>query len=249
VIDMSDVSRTNQRSQRSRLRLRACLAASALFLIALPAIALQRVDHDHLCVTNGSVSALSGGRLEVDTPSSRAIVTAGGDNAADQSAEIRFQYLGPTQDTKPLASGELRRQIGLKLRAADTCNLVYVMWRIEPESRVVVSIKRNPAMHTHEQCGTRGYINFRPQGGTQPAPMHPGERHTLRAELHGRDLTVTADGAAAWQGTLGTLPLPAGPAGFRTDNGRFTFRFLTDALAGSRPAAQQPSQCVLSEGD
>jgi hypothetical protein len=104
-------------------------------------------------------------------------------------------------------------------------------------------------MHTHEQCGTRGYINFRPQGGTQPPPMNPGERHTLRAELHGRDLTVTADGAAAWQGPLGTLPLPAGPAGFRTDNARVTFRFLTDALTGSHPAAQQPTQCVMSEGD
>ena len=37
--------------------------------------------------------------------------------------------------------GELRRQFGLKLRAQDACNLVYVMWRIEPASKLVVSIK------------------------------------------------------------------------------------------------------------
>ena len=34
-----------------------------------------------------------------------------------------------------------------KLRAEDACNLVYVMWRIEPQSRLVVSVKRNPGQH------------------------------------------------------------------------------------------------------
>jgi hypothetical protein len=221
---------------------------------ALAQSALQRIDRDRLCVTNGAVTGLPGGRLAIETPSSRGFVQAGPErNAADQVAEIRFQYVGPSQDLKPLASGELRRQIGLKLRAQDTCNLIYAMWRIEPEATVAVSVKRNAAMNTHEQCGARGYINFKPQERT-PLPIRPGEAHTLRAELHGHDLTVTADGNVAWQGSLGSAAaLPAGPPGFRTDNARFVLEYFADAPGGLRraPQGRAPDQthCVISEGD
>jgi hypothetical protein len=56
-------------------------------------------------------------------------------------AEAHFTYLGSTGNEARLGSGELRRQFGLKLRAEDACNLVYAMWRIEPESKLVVSVK------------------------------------------------------------------------------------------------------------
>src|SRR6266852_8877309 len=154
--------------------------------------ALQGIDRNDLCVTNGNVSVLSGGWLAIDTPSSRAVVRADAKPTADQAAEIHFRYLGPTQTSRPLASGELRRQIGLKLQAEDSCNLIYAMWRIEPEARVAVSIKRNAGLHTHQQCGVRGYVNFKSQDRGGPLPIRPGEAHTLRAELRGKDLTVTA---------------------------------------------------------
>jgi hypothetical protein len=210
---------------------------------------LQRIDRNRLCVTNGAVSALANGRLAIDAPSSRAVVQAAATNATDQTAEIRFQYLGPSHGSKPLASGELRRQIGLKLQAADSCNLIYAMWHIEPDSRVAVSIKLNPALHTHEQCGVHGYLNFQSQNG---ASVHPGEVHTLRAELHGKDLTVTADGKIAWQGTLGReLVLPFGPPGFRTDNARFALEYFAAAAprAPGRQTLPGRDRCVLSEGD
>jgi hypothetical protein len=214
---------------------------------------LQRIDRDRLCVTNGAVTALPGGRLAIDTPSSRGFLQGSTASTADQVAEIRFRYLGPSQDSKPLASGELRRQIGLKLRAQDTCNLVYAMWRIEPEAIVAVSVKRNAALHTHEQCGARGYINFKPQDRT-PLPLRPGETHTLKAELHGQELTVTADGNVAWQGSLGSAAsLPVGPVGFRTDNARFVLEYFADAPGGPRrapqPGAPGQTRCVISEGD
>jgi hypothetical protein len=230
----------------------ACLAAVFLAstVLAQQGPPLMRIDRDRLCVTNGAVSALANGRLAIDTPSSRAVVQTSPTNAPDQIAELRFQYLGPSQGSKPLASGELRRQIGLKLQAADSCNLIYAMWRIEPDARVAVSIKLNPALHTHEQCGARGYLNFQSQNVA--SSVHPGEVHTLRAALHGKDLTVTADGKIAWQGSLGReLVLPFGPPGFRTDNGRFAFEYF--AAAAPRAAGQQAlpgrGQCVLSEGD
>ena len=241
---------------------RACMAIVAGFGFASPVAAqkgslpaLQRIDRGRLCVTNGVVSALAGDRLAVDTPSSRAIVQAGTGNAGDQIAEIQFRYLGPSQDSRPLASGELRRQIGLKLRAQDSCNLIYAMWRIEPDARVAVLIKRNAGLHTHGQCGARGYINFKSQDrGDVPPPIRPGEAHELRAELHGTDLTITADGKVAWQGSLGSeMALPVGPPGFRTDNARFTFEYFATASARSRPTAQQAppgrGQCTTSEGD
>jgi len=232
----------------------ACLAVfgCAFAAVAQQGPSLQRIDRDWLCITNGAVSTLASGRLAIDAPSSRAVVQAAATNAADQIAEIRFQYLGPSQESKPLSSGELRRQIGLKLQAADSCNLIYAMWHIEPDTRVAVSIKQNPALHSHEQCGARGYFNFKSQTGA--TPIHPGEVHTLRAELHGKDLTVMADGKIAWQGSLGReLALPFGPPGFRTDNARFAFDYFASAVPSSR-AVPRPTplgrpQCVPSEGD
>jgi hypothetical protein len=215
---------------------------------------LGRIDRDDLCVTNGTVSMLPGGRLAIDTPSSRAVVRAAMQSTADQLAEIRFRYLGPTQARKPLASGELRRQIGIKLRAEDTCNLVYAMWHIEPDAKVAVSIKRNAGMHTNEQCHAGGYVNLKAPRPVDLPPIQPGETHTLRAELHGSDLTVTADGKVAWQGTLGNEPPSLhGPAGFRTDNARFELEYYADGPAKPLPQAQRaqpgPEPCLSSEGD
>src|ERR1700680_5017712 len=124
---------------------------------ATDAPALQRINRDNLCVTNGVVSVRHDGRLEIDTPSSRGVVRV----ATAQTAAVRFRYLGPSESSKPLASGELRRQIGLKLRAQDTCNVVYAMWHIEPDSRIAVSVKRNAGKHTHEECDARGYVNVK----------------------------------------------------------------------------------------
>jgi len=215
---------------------------------------LWQINRDELCVTNGAVTMLPGGRFAVATPSSRAVVTAAAGSAADQSAEIRFRYLGPTATSKPLASGELRRQIGLKLRAQDTCNLVYAMWHIEPDAALAVSIKHNAGKNTHAQCGAGGYVNFREPDRIAPPPIRLGETHALRAALHGHDLTVTADGKLAWQGTFPDELLPlGGPPGFRTDNARFELEYFTDSIARSLPPAVRPpsgpGRCEMSEGD
>ena len=95
--------------------------------------------------------------------------------------EIRFTYLGSSAKSKPLASGELRRQIGIKLRAENTCNLVYAMWHIEPDSRVAVSIKRNPGMSTHEQCHAGGYINLQQSGDAAPPKIVAKPAGTAKA--------------------------------------------------------------------
>ena len=158
-----------------------------------------------------------------------------------QAAEIRFTYRGPSAGTKPLASGEVRRQIGLKLRAQDSCNLLYVMWWIEPRNQIAVSIKRNPGQRTHEDCDARGYVNMKARRRAPAPRIEPGSTHTLRAELLGRELRVWSDGAPVWEGTL-----PAevedfdGPVGLRSDNVRMDLAYRIGGEPGA-PISKVPA--------
>jgi hypothetical protein len=216
---------------------------------ATSATPLRRIEREELCVTNGVVSALPDGRLAIDTPSSRAVLQV----ATAQTAEIRFRYLGPSERSKPLASGELRRQIGLKLRAQDTCNLLYAMWHIEPDSKIAVSVKSNAGKHTHEECGAGGYVNIKPLTSGAVRKIGPGESHTLRAELRGTNLVLAADGRIVWEGTVGNrITEFEGPVGFRTDNARFTFEYYAGGvIPGTQlnTLAHGVNRCRPSPGD
>jgi hypothetical protein len=170
-----------------------------------------------LCVTEGSLVPGSDARFTVDVPKMRAFLTA----PSTQDIQAHFTYLGPTKDEKPLASGEMRRQFGLKLRARDACNLVYVMWRIAPESKLVVSLKSNPSQNSSAECGNRGYQNIKPAHSSPLPALQPGSTHTLRAETSGSQLNVFADDKLVWQGDLGSpADSLAGPVGIRSDNAK-----------------------------
>lgn len=179
-------------------------------------------------VTRGQVAAQADGGAHVTEPTVRA-VAPGSDGSA---ARLRFVYHGPSAGEAKLASGETRHQIGLKLRAQDGCNLVYVMWRIAPVAKIVVSVKRNPGARTHRECGARGYRNLVATAGAQPPPLQIGGAHVLTATLTGRALSVFADGALAWSGDIGDdAAALRGPAGWRSDNGEFDVQL--DAVAGA----------------
>jgi hypothetical protein len=180
---------------------------------------LHCLRRDELCVTHGEIGAGPSGRLAISDSVVRAVSTRG----VSRTAELRFTLLGSTDKTVALSSGQVRRQLGLKLRAQNGCNLVYVMWRLEPQNELVVSVKRNPGMSTHAECGTQGYRNI-PAAKSVPVPsVAPGEPHRLRAVLaeHGDGLEVLIDGVHVWSGALGTEALGFdGPVGVRTDNVR-----------------------------
>lgn len=185
-------------------------------------------------VTRGHIAALSDGRARVREPKLRAVV-----DASDGSdAELRFTVLGPSDGVAPLASGELRRQVGLKLRAGDGCNLLYVMWRVEPKAQLVVSVKRNPGMRTHRECGARGYRNLVARAGVAPtAPLAPNVEHRLHARLDGRILRVWADRALAWEGDVGEDAASLqGPAGVRSDNLALDLELLVRAAPAANVA-------------
>jgi hypothetical protein len=221
------------------------LLTSSLFVAAVGAghpEQLQPVDLRDICVTNGEIRTGHGGRLQIDSPSSRAVLRF----RSQPAVEIRFTYLGPSTQLKPLATGELRRQIGIKLRAENTCNLVYAMWHIEPDSRVAVSIKRNPGMSTHEQCHAGGYINLQQSASATPLKIVVGQTHVLRAEMRGASLVVSTDGVEAWRGDLGPVIASFdGPVGLRTDNARFAF----DYFVGPARPGPETADCRETPGD
>ena len=190
---------------------------------------LLPVSRNQLCVTSGSVATAAGGALLVDSPEMRAVVASG----PARTVEARFRYLGPTKDVKRLASGERRRQFGLKLRAANTCNLVYVMWHIEPDARLAVSVKSNPGMTTHAQCDAHGYRNLRPARPSPVPVLRRGHWHRLTASLAGEQLDVSVDGSVVWQGGIGGEGMAFdGPVGMRSDNGRFEVKLFQSAPEG-----------------
>jgi hypothetical protein len=171
---------------------------------------LQPVAADALCVTKGAI-----GKGVIDQPTVRAFATGSHGDAA----QLTFTFGGDSDTTRSLASGQLRRQLGLKLRAANSCNVVYVMWRLDPRPMLEVSVKHNPGMATHAECGANGYTKVKPAHASGVPSLDPGSSHVLRAEIHGDDLYAWIDGKLAWRGRLPDEARDiAGPAGLRTDN-------------------------------
>lgn len=194
-----------------------------------PTIELQAVNKAKVCVTKGQIADLS-----IAEPTMRAYaVGVGGD-----AASLTFTYKGESQDTRELASGQARRQIGLKLRAQDSCNVVYVMWRLDPRPKIDVSVKFNANMTTHEQCGADGYAKVRPYKKTFIPAFEYGKTHTLRAEIVGSELFAWIDGKLLWQGKLpDAARLMRGPAGIRSDNVQF------DIVELSAPSGAGAAEC------
>lgn len=165
-----------------------------------------------LIVTSGAIEQV------IRSPSVRAVaVGSRGDRAG-----LSFVYRGRTEQVVPLASGQVREQVGLKLLAQDACNLVYAMWRWAPGAPgIQVQEKLNPGVFSSGECGARGYATVVPDGGALGLAGVPTvcRRYSLSAEIVGRRLTVLLDGIAVWRGELSVEAATLrGPAGLRTDN-------------------------------
>jgi hypothetical protein len=213
---------------------------------ALPPINWLSVPHAKLCVTEGAIEQSSGNQMSVNVPKMRAFVTI----VTTQDVEAHFTYLGKTLGEKPLGSGEMRRQFGLKLRAQDPCNLVYAMWRIEPESQLVVSVKSNPGQHTSTECGNRGYRNIKPAHSLSVPVLRPGATHTLRAEMNGSELRVYADNNLVWEGNVGSEGGRLnGPVGIRSDNARLELELRAGQASGAHPDYQLACRPGSGEGE
>ena len=202
-----------------------------------PSIEVHAIAHEQICVTKGDVASAA-----IRQPTVRAFARGAGGDAAS----LTFTFGGDAEQARALANGELRRQMGLKLRAQDSCNVVYVMWRLDPKPKLEVSVKANPGKRTHEECGADGYTKIKPAAARRVPPLDIGSTHTLRAEIVGDALYAWIDNALVW---TGTLPPEAreisGPAGMRSDN----VKLDNIALAAPRAGAARTEECKKTEHD
>ncbi len=194
-----------------------------LIAVVVPCAAAQYQPSD-FDVPDGKIEKAAGNRLMVSTKEMRATLKF----PTQQNVTVKFTYLGPSAEVSRLGSGEVRSQFGIKLRAQDTCNIVYVMWHFAPDQKIAVSVKRNPGQRTHEECLDNGYINnIKPRISALPPAIHPDQPHVLGAAMSGSNLMVTADQKVVWQGDLGRVALEFnGPVGLRSDNAHVVFDFL-----------------------
>lgn len=211
-------------------RLVAILPASCMVLIALatfPAAKAQtRAQLSEFDVSDGKIEKAKENRLLVSSKEMRATLKQ---TSPTQKVTLNFTYLGPTSEVSHVGNGEIRHQLGIKLKAQDICNLVYVMWNFDTQ-KIAVSVKLNPGQRTHEDCLDRGYINnIKPRLSSPPPAVYVDQSHTLHASLEGQELTVLADGRPVWRGTLIPVVLDfKGPVGIRSDNAHVVFDFLAD---------------------
>ena len=199
-----------------------------------PAAKLEPVK-DALCVTRGT--AAIGGKITEPTVRAIAPGTSG------DAAAMTFTFRGDSDTIRELASGQARRQLGLKLRAQNGCNLVYVMWRLDPKPKLEVSIKSNPGAVTQKDCGANGYTKLKPATSSAIPELVAGGTHTLRAEISGDELLAWIDDTLSWRGILpDTARSIVGPSGLRSDNLAFDLVELT-APSGT------PAECKKEHGD
>lgn len=202
-----------------------------------PSIEVVPVANTALCMTRGALDPAGA----ITEPTVRGYALGVGGDAA----QLTFTYRGESNDTRELANGEARRQIGLKLRAQDGCNVVYVMWRLDPIPKLDVSVKFNPGKRTHAECGADGYTKIRPYKKTFVPAFEYGKTHTLRAEIVGDQLFAWVDGQLHFQGRLpDTAGAISGPAGLRSDNVKFD---LVELAAPHHEGT--PPACKREAGD
>lgn len=194
----------------------------------IPPSPWKPIGLNSLNVTQGKITAVApNATLATTDPAVRAVHLGG----VHSSARVWFRYLGKSTSDKPLDSGEYRRQIGLKLRHKNQCNLVYVMWHIEPVSQIQVLIKRNPGQTTYNQCRSNGYKPVAnipvAAAGSGPHWLAARTRRTATGDLA---LSVYADGVQHYGAKPGEILSAAdtrdieGPIGVRSDNGHFVFQ-------------------------
>ncbi len=190
------------------------------------------VERTMLCVTEGTLQVAPQQRLSVNVAKMRAVVN----RTTSSTIAAHFTYLGPVAEEAKLASGASRRQFGLKLHAQDACNVVYAMWRFEPESKVVVSVKSNPGQHTSAECGNSGYSNIKALHSSPTPIVHTGDSHWLRAEMNGSRLRISIDSGVVWDGNIGRAAADLhGPVGMRSDNAKLEIELEAGESPGPQP--------------
>src|SRR6266702_2006158 len=130
----------------AKLQLDPALLPRAAFCLVKVAERLKTEQRDW-DLSDGRIEKAAGNRLMTQSKEMRATLKWN----TFQHVAVNFTYLGPSRELSRLGSGEIRHQFGVKLRAQDICNLVYVMWYFDTQ-KIAVSVKTNAGQRTHEEC-------------------------------------------------------------------------------------------------
>jgi len=173
-------------------------------------------------VTDGKITLSANHHLMVSSKEMRATLR----HPSKQAVTIHFKYLGPTQEVSHLQNGEVRHQFGIKFKAQDICNLVYVMWDFDIP-RINVAVKKNPGQQTSEQCKDRGYhSDFKTDIKSVPTRIVIDTWHTLSAKLIDKLIAVSIDNTIVWRGEISDDQMEFhGPVGIRSDNVHVLFDY------------------------
>ncbi len=184
---------------------------------------LLLIPVEALRVTEGALQRRDAYAATVTTPTLRAET-----NAVNPAvATLDFTYLGSIATSARTGPGDGTRQIGLELRAANSCNAVSVMWRLDPAHEIEVVLYSNPGVTRSSDCTEAGRRHvLAPSKPPAPLPpLYPGERHVLRARIVADELYVQVDGVLAWAGTLPDAARQLnGVTAVRVDNVQAHFR-------------------------
>jgi len=192
--------------------------------------AVKAVDYRNLKVTSGKIEQTKSGLFSIKHNTVRATEIRHPGGYA-RHAKLRFSFKGRSDKTRKLASGSIKRQIGLKLRAKNACNLVYVMWSFLPTERITVHTKRNPGKSKSKQCGNNGYKLLKKYDVPASKSALDGRTARLQADFVTKGSTYYVDVYVDNKRVI-SVPIDAsfgsnvvGAAGLRSDNGKYLFRF------------------------
>jgi hypothetical protein len=210
-----------------------------------PTAAPRSVAVDQVCFSLGRVERRGGAGWYHAGPKLRATVPS----SVGREARLEFKFLGSTPEPVALASGVVREQIGLKLFARDSCNVVYVMWRFGARPSIVASAKANPGTQ-HSECRNRGYRTLRPIWAAPVEVPVVGSVHALWARIDAGVIEVRIDDRPVLRAAYepGSIP-PIGEAGLRSDNVRFELLEFDAIERENAGPSQSPYHCQAAEDE
>jgi hypothetical protein len=137
-------------------------------------------------------------------------------------AQLNFTYNGQPSPLVLLSDGTWKSQVCIKVKAEDTCNVVYVCWQVAGNggpNGLLVQLKSNPGDHTDAECPNGiGYSPMNPTSSATPPTITNGSTHSLNASVSGTTLTVSCDGKVCWVGEIPAAGMISAPMGIRSDN-------------------------------
>lgn len=161
----------------------------------------------YIDISEGEVSGFP--TFTIDSPKVRTTIP----HTEGTHATLVYTVEGNSSIQEPLQSGEMRHQIGLKLLAQNSCNVVYVM---RHEASINISVKLNPLDTLSQECQDRGYFNI----PSTPSALIGNYQHTLEAyiDMHTLIITVIDDGRVITAQLPPNTAVLRGNIGFRSDN-------------------------------